>query len=986
MKIKLPLFSPLVGLALTLSSEALSPGDLMIVGFNSQGDDSFSFVTWVELPPNETILFMDGRYDGGGDGSGEGSGGGTYEGANPLYWTNGNTPLSPGTVVVLSGLSNNSSTPSIGTSTGGFGLTNGGEQFFIAQGTIVDDQLDGDLIFGLDYEGTAGWTGGGESELPEALNLANANISFAHADTLEFSQARNTLELAAYPAQVASSSNWSAPSGSLSSESFQNSTEPPVIIPDQLGGASEGVLFFPKRLNGGQPIIDETWARAQGMTSGEASNINGPSCIALPSWLPSEDRADPNANYYLYFAHHSGDYIRMAWAENVEGPWTGFNLDSSLPIAQRGVLSLGTADRIYPGNDIEVNRHIASPQVLVDDVNQRFIMYYHGYTDHDGVDKGQSTIVATSPDGLNFNLPANGGHAGHGTRPVILGESYFRVFEQAGNLYALSNTGDIWESPDPLNPWTPPSGYDYSRDYWDRGPNPFTTQSQAHGWPTIRPRHFGVLQRDGILYAFLTYKEGRPERVTVSTFDFSELDANYDNWAGDFPDQELLRAEETWEGALFPPLASESGRMDDGVNQLRDPAILTDNDGRTYLFYCGQGEDALGVAQIVAAPQITGPTEVTTGQDETFQINTDLDVTPAMRKIAHASPVDLTFDAEEATSPLTYAGSGGYAFQQSATVGAGSQTFQLAHLSENGDETLTFPGTYYVRPGASFSFLSRLANSTDGQVARIEVSFDGSEWQAIWIRIGGGNEGSFNQVDVDLKGLEGRAFELRLRYQHDELRNESLTTGAGANQGWFIDNFTFEGLEEVTTLSEETFTTNSFTLDEIASLLSPHLSFDSELEDRFIVSVSGLHDGESTGYGKPFVIRVRSSYEDFLAQHFSESERADPLLAGLDADPEGDGLSNLVEHAFGTSPNEKDQWPTEFGLTAGNPALTFPWNPDASVRYALQMSTDLTAFEDILATDSITSQGELLEVTLEPDSSLLPLGEKAFFRLRVEAN
>jgi hypothetical protein len=47
------------------------------------------------------------------------------------------------------------------------------------------------------------------------------------------------------------------------------------------------------------------------------TNINGPSLIRVPGFV-----AQPLGKYYLYFAHHKGSYIRLAYADNVEGPYT----------------------------------------------------------------------------------------------------------------------------------------------------------------------------------------------------------------------------------------------------------------------------------------------------------------------------------------------------------------------------------------------------------------------------------------------------------------------------------------------------------------------------------------------------------------------------------------------------------------------------------------------------------------------------------------
>lgn len=284
--------------------------------------------------------------------------------------------------------------------TGGFGLTSQGKQIFIAQGTLVDDSgddyLDGDLLFGLDYQRSVGWDATDGSVLPSVLNTSLGNLSFGSVDDYQYSGPRSGLALSAYPSQVLSAGNWSVPTAALSDQAFVSSTLPPVVIPDELGEVSEGLLFHAKRLNNSLPILDEAWMLAQGMTTSEADNINGPSCIRLPAWLSSAERAHPTAQYYLYFADHSGDYIRMAWAANIIGPWTGFQLDASLPIGDRGVLSLGSDDILSPGNEIVIDGHIASPQIFVDDLNQQFVMYYHGPATHDVTqDKGQSTMVAT---------------------------------------------------------------------------------------------------------------------------------------------------------------------------------------------------------------------------------------------------------------------------------------------------------------------------------------------------------------------------------------------------------------------------------------------------------------------------------------------------------------------------------------------------------------------------------------------------------------
>src|SRR6266567_5174952 len=46
-------------------------------------------------------------------------------------------------------------------------------------------------------------------------------------------------------------------------------------------------------------------------------NVNGPSLIVVPSWVNN-----PLGRYHLYFAHHEGRSIRLAYANDLAGPWT----------------------------------------------------------------------------------------------------------------------------------------------------------------------------------------------------------------------------------------------------------------------------------------------------------------------------------------------------------------------------------------------------------------------------------------------------------------------------------------------------------------------------------------------------------------------------------------------------------------------------------------------------------------------------------------
>ena len=122
-------------------------------------------------------------------------------------------------------------------------------------------------------------------------------------------------------------------------------------------------------------------------------NIQGPSLIRVPDWV-----RDPLGKYYLYFADHKGLYIRLAYADNILGPWkihvpgslqlTDTHFPSVPPEIPPGALEEKMAERAKStgGNRVLPHSlakelttvHIASPDVHVDEKSRRIIMYFHG--------------------------------------------------------------------------------------------------------------------------------------------------------------------------------------------------------------------------------------------------------------------------------------------------------------------------------------------------------------------------------------------------------------------------------------------------------------------------------------------------------------------------------------------------------------------------------------------------------------------------------
>ena len=283
------------------------------------------------------------------------------------------------------------------------------------------------------------------------------------------------------------------------------------------------------------------------MDGSMGSNIAGPSLIRVPDWIEN-----PLGCYYLYFADHRGTYIRLAYADDLTGPWTTHE-PGTLQLSQSHFPT--TCPPCAPEG---AYAHIASPDVHVDDARRRIMMYVHGR------DAGrQLTRVAVSQDGLRFE-----------GRPEVLGRPYFRAFRHDGLVYALAMPGVFYRSRDGL------TGF-------EQGPQLFTPDM----------RHSAILRRGNRLFVFFTQRRDAPERVLVSTID---LTGDWMGWR-ESPRVEVLRPARPWEGVDLPVEPSRGGSIDVPVNQLRDPAIFEEN-GRVYLLYAIAGERGIGLAEVHVDP------------------------------------------------------------------------------------------------------------------------------------------------------------------------------------------------------------------------------------------------------------------------------------------------------------------------------------------------------------------------------------------------
>lgn len=276
------------------------------------------------------------------------------------------------------------------------------------------------------------------------------------------------------------------------------------------------------------------------------SNINGPSLIRVPDWV-----ANPLGRYYLYFAHHQGDRIRLAYADTLAGPWT---------IYTPGTLQLTATPFTH---------HIASPDLHVLDDKQQLVMIYHG-CGHDPIPNvEQPAAVATSADGLNWEH-----------EKILPAESYLRAFVLNGRHLGIAKGGRMYEA---------------AVGTFDFGP-------KMIGRMDISGRHFAVhVDADQTLFFYSRFGDAPEHMLHLAVPHDRDV---LDHWHL-LPRQSLLLPERDWEGSELPVVASRVGAVHEPVHALRDPCVFqeTAGEGGVYLCYSTAGEAGLGIARLTSLCQ-----------------------------------------------------------------------------------------------------------------------------------------------------------------------------------------------------------------------------------------------------------------------------------------------------------------------------------------------------------------------------------------------
>lgn len=315
------------------------------------------------------------------------------------------------------------------------------------------------------------------------------------------------------------------------------------------------------------PLISVATSKSVG------DDVNGPSVIRVPRWI-----GHPLGRYYMYFAHHKGAYIRLAYADSLTGPWK---------IYEPGALNV--RDTIFsrpqpdpPNSPPNLYTHVASPEVFIDEANHRLVMYVHGtWTDGNRwpVERGaaakwmrdngyaQYTQTTISRDGIHF-VPRPG---------IALRTSYLRVIEWHGGTYGMARLGVLARAKNVEGPF-------------EAGPNPFDGSPYAG-----RVRHVALLVKGDTLYVFFSTIGDAPEKILLSTI---ALSGDWRGWKASQP-VEVLAPHESYECANLPVKPSRAGESEGPENALRDPAVFSES-RKVFLFYSVCGEQGIGGADVTS--------------------------------------------------------------------------------------------------------------------------------------------------------------------------------------------------------------------------------------------------------------------------------------------------------------------------------------------------------------------------------------------------
>ena len=192
------------------------------------------------------------------------------------------------------------------------------------------------------------------------------------------------------------------------------------------------------------------------------------------------------------FANHMGEFIRLAYADAITGPWK---------ICGRACCTCATPGHVPARPDPKETledfyTHVASPEILIDHERKQFVMWFHGWwTNGENWPADPAAARAWAQKKAirsSRNRRRRSTAFEFQTKPSITKTPYIRVFQHDGYYYGVSRLGRLSRSKDPLASF-------------ELGPDPFRDGPHAG-----RIRHVALVKRGHALQVFYTAIGIRP--------------------------------------------------------------------------------------------------------------------------------------------------------------------------------------------------------------------------------------------------------------------------------------------------------------------------------------------------------------------------------------------------------------------------------------------------------------------------------------------
>lgn len=138
----------------------------------------------------------------------------------------------------------------------------------------------------------------------------------------------------------------------------------------------------------------------------------------------------------------------------------------------------------------------------------------------------------------------------------------------------------------------------------------------------------------------------------------------------------------------------------------------------------------------------------------------------------------------------------------------------------------------------------------------------------------------------------------------------------------------------------------------------------------------------------PAILTVQTGYRSYLAEYFSTGELADEALSSAAADPDGDGLGNLLEFALGLNPRVADaEGEPLVALTDGRLTISYLRRLGAlDLSYAVEVSDNLQTWQSgapWVEEVAVTPWSAEFELVTVRDATPVTATHSRFIRLRV---